>query len=127
MSPEDLVNWLAVNPEVSIITDMKDGNTYLPLLREVIGSMQHRFIVQIYDPGEFDAAKNLGFERQIFTAYNMPDDNWHAAVNALNLFAVTIPASRMYLADGVRHPVFLHTVNRPLKADGLYTDCLIPG
>lgn len=57
----------------------------------------------------------------------MGDEGWQDATNALPLRAVTMPVERRYLASRItKHPVFLHTVNKPMKGFNLYTDCLIP-
>lgn len=120
----DLRDWLASNPQVSIVTDVKSGNSHLPSLAAALG--KERLIPQIYHPSEFAEVRSLGFERVIFTAYRMGRDDWQDEVNALDLLAVTVPEERKHLAEDVRHPVYLHTVNQPLPGYGLYTDCLIP-
>lgn len=121
----DFLAWLREHQGVSIVTDMKQGNARsLPLIPTAFRS---RFIVQIYDPAEYPAVRRLGFDRVIFTAYRMARDDWQHEVNQLDLVAVTVPIAHRELAAGVAHPVYFHTVNRPTEADGLYTDCLIPG
>lgn len=124
VSVDELRNWLARHPGVSIITDLKSGNRHLALLREKLGTQQ--IIPQIYHPSEFELARSLGFERIIFTAYRMDRDDWQDEVNGLDLFAVTIPEARRDLARGLTHTVYLHTVNEPVPGYGLYTQCLIP-
>ncbi len=117
--------WLTRHPDVSIVTDMKSGNEYLPLLVRSLGTKQ--LIPQIYDMSQYAAVKKLGFDRIIFTAYRQADDNWRKSINAFDLWAVTMPGEKRALAKGIRHPVYLHTVNEPLAGNfGLYTDCLIP-
>ena len=120
----DVAAWFAAHPDAVLVTDLKDGNRRLPLVAEAFGTA--RVIPQIYDPSEYAAVRAMGFDRIIFTAYRMPSDDWRGAVNALDLWAVTIPKERAELAEGLRHPVFLHTVNEPMPGFGLYTDCLIP-
>lgn len=119
-----LKDWLDAHPGVSIVTDIKSGNQYLPTLREQLGTDQ--VIPQIYSPSQYTAVRSLGFERIIFTSYRMGRDDWQSEANALDLFAVTIPADRLNLANGVNHPVYLHTVNEPVEGFGLYTQCLVP-
>ncbi len=125
----DVVAWFEANEDAILVTDLKNGNQHLSLIAEKFGTT--RVIPQIYHPSEYAAASALGFSEIIFTAYRMPtgsegNQQWRDAVNALDLWAVTIPKDRIELADGVRHPVFLHTVNSPISGFGLYTDCLIP-
>ncbi len=129
MRLEDLVIWLQDHPSIRIITDIKTDNLAgLQQIRTAAGELQDRFIVQIYDPSQYDAVRLLGFEDMILTIYLMSehDTSWVAPANALDLMAVTMPADRRELAQAVDHFVFLHTVNEPLDGFGLYTDCLIP-
>lgn len=122
----ELMTWLDQHPNISIITDVKDGNEHLAQLARIAGGRRQRFIVQIYDPAEWQSVKALGFDRMIFTAYRTTGLDWIEQVNALELEAVTMPAAWGERVTGIEHPVFRHTVNRPYQADGLYTDCLIP-
>lgn len=117
--------WMKRHPHVSIVTDMKSGNEHLPLLKRALGT--ERVIPQIYHPDEFSAVKQLGYDKIIFTAYRWKDDSWRRKINDVDLWAVTIPKERWQQSKGIKHPVYLHTVNEPLAGDfGLYTDCLIP-
>lgn len=123
----ELMAWLDRNPSVSIVTDFKTSNlSGLRLLKQSAGDRLRRFIPQIYEPRQFQPTVALGYPAPILTVYRLGDEGWQDEANALPLRAVTMPVERAYLAREIRHPVFLHTVNRPIKGFGLYTDCLIP-
>lgn len=122
-----LMAWLDAHPSVSIVTDVKTDNlSGLALLKRAAAHRLPRIIPQIYDPAEHDPVVALGYPRPILTIYKLGDDGWQQQANALPLRFVTMPANRRDLASGIRHPVFLHTVNHPIAGFGLYTDCLIP-
>jgi len=127
MTLVDLMHWLDQHATVSIVTDIKTENlSGLRLLKAAAGRRLSRFIAQIYSPKEYEPTVALGFSAPILTIYRLGDQGWQGAANAMPLRAVTMPIERAYLSKGIRHPVFLHTVNRPIKGYGLYTDCLIP-
>jgi hypothetical protein len=128
MTPADLMRWLNRHPAVSIVTDVKSDNRRgLTMIKALAGARISRFIPQIYSPSEFGFVRALGFPAPILTVYRLGDSGWQSAANSLPLRAVTIPYERRDLASGIRHPIFLHTVNQPMEGFGLYTDCLIPG
>ena len=127
MTPEALMEWLDLHPDATIVTDFKTDNIAgLTSLAKIAGPRLNRFVPQIYSPEQFSSVVALGFPPPILTIYNLPDTGWHDAANALPLRAVTIPYERRHLSRGIRHPIFLHTVNRPMEGFGLYTDCLVP-
>lgn len=127
MTPADLMLWMDAHPRISIVTDFKTDNLNgLARLRAIAGPRVDRLIPQIYSPAEYSAVRRLGYGAPILTVYRIGDDGWQEAANALPLRAVTIPYERRHLSKGVKHPVFLHTVNKPVAGYGLYTDCLIP-
>ncbi|MBW0145463.1 hypothetical protein [Sphingomicrobium clamense] len=115
-----LLEWLAQHPDIRIVTDMKSGNQGLQNLP------RDQFIPQIYELDEYDQVKRLGFRDIILTAYKMDSYDWQDRANELDLFAVTVPKEAAWLAKGIDHPVYLHTVNIPIDGYGLYTDCLVP-
>lgn len=131
----ELVDWLGKHPHISIVTDFKsddpnylDNLSGLKLLRPMLSNTQGQFIPQIYKPDELEAVRELGYAKPILTLYRTHEGREPIeAINALDLRAVTMPVERAYLAEKIKHPVFLHTVNQPMPGFGLYTDCLIPG
>ena len=124
----ELVAWLGTHPDVMIVTDIKTDNlSGLTLLKQAAGARIDRFLPQIYHPSQFEPTMALGYPPPILTIYRLPGDTqWREAANRLPLYAVTMPYDRREEAAGVRHKVFLHTVNEPIEGFGLYTDCLIP-
>lgn len=121
-----LLQWLRTHPTVTVITDAKTPNvpTLTELVREA-GPLTTRFRPQIYTPEEYAAVSHLGMLKPVLTVYRV-GDGWQDAANALDLAFVTVPIERKDEARGVRHPIYLHTVNKPMPGYGLYTDCLIP-
>lgn len=127
LDPAGLMRWLDAHPRMSVVTDFKSDNLAgLELLKQAAGTRIDRFVPQIYSPQEYAAVAAMGFPAPILTAYRLPDHGWQQAANALPLRAVTVAYKRRALAQGIRHPVFLHTVNQAVPGYGLYTDCLIP-
>jgi len=127
MSFGQLLDFLARNPQVSIVTDFKSDNLAgLRLLSRRAGAMQSRFIPQIYRLDELAPVVAMGFPRPILSVYREPDFGWQFRVNKAPVRAVTMPYRLRYLAGFIDHPVYLNTVNDPLPGYGLYTDCLIP-
>ena len=130
----ELVEWLRHHPHISIVTDFKsddplylDNLAGLKLLQPIAGDMRSRFIPQIYKPDELGPAIALGYPKPILTLYRTREGREPIdAINAIDLRAVTMPVERAHLADEIKHPVYLHTVNEPMPGFGLYTDCLIP-
>lgn len=122
----ELLQWLRKHPDVTVITDAKTPN--VPTLTEIVreaGPLRSRFRPQIYAPAEYSPIARLGMLKPVLTVYRI-GDGWQSAANSLDLEFVTVPVERKDEARGVNHPIFLHTVNKPMPGFGLYTDCLIP-
>lgn len=130
VSGEAALDWLRHHPEARFVTDFKTDNLAgLARLAAIAGDLKARIVPQIYQPQEYGAVRRLGFPPPIFTLYRNRDPDWLRFVNEAELTAVTIPEARVALAPEIRPPVFVHTVNHPVKPEGvsgLYTDCLIP-
>lgn len=131
LTPETLIDWLQTNPG-RIVTDFKADNLAgLAMIARQAGSLQHRFIPQIYDMAEYEAVRELGYDDIILTTYRLsPDPGTFGQIDALDLYAVTVPKNAVAEAAGVvsDNRLFTHTINTPvtLPAVGYYTDCLIP-
>ncbi|WP_417425213.1 hypothetical protein [Hoeflea sp.] len=131
LSLEALIYWLRNNPG-RIVTDFKTGNLEgLALIASHAKELQHRFVPQIYAMSEYSAARELGYDDIILTTYRLsPGAEIFRQIDALDLFAVTVPAAVVADAAGIisNNRIFTHTINAPvtLPAVGYYTDCLIP-
>jgi glycerophosphoryl diester phosphodiesterase len=140
---EDLESWLLDNPEVLVITDIKERNTEgLRLIAEEYPEHRHRFVPQIYRPESYIEVRELGYDHVVFSLYrtDLSDRQVIEFAIANPLFGVTMPVRRAregtlpaeLAANGVR--VFVHTVNDYPTANGLrtegvygvYTDWLSP-
>lgn len=140
---EDLGRWLDRNPDVCVITDIKERNLEgLRRIAEVLPRHLPRFLPQIYHPSEHEAVVGLGYDGIIFTLYrsDLDDDAVLAFSTSHRLLAVTMSLGRAANTDlmsrlhdaGVR--VLVHTVNdlptlaelTRLGAAGVYTDWLLP-
>lgn len=143
MSLESLFLWLSEHNDAYIITDVKERNSpALKIIAKNAGSLQKRFIPQIYDPSEFESARRFGFKKVIFTLYRspLPDDEVIQFATSNNLFAVTMPVRRAFpfslLQDLNRKgvPVYVHTINKievfkylhRKGVHGIYTDKILP-
>ncbi len=141
---EGLADWMRNNPSAIIVTDVKEYNIKaLERIREVLPDFQRRVIPQIYNPKNYAAVKQMGFEQIIWTLYRYSGSNytviewvgkWDGA------FAVTMPKTR------ARSPLpgalntrgiatYVHTVNKVREMEQfiddfgiteIYTDFLSP-
>jgi len=135
-----LIKWLQSHLDATLITDSKEKNeVILAFLQEHFPEFRERIIPQIYQPEEYDAIKNMGYERIIWTLYRYDKTNEEILSNVkdMALFAVTMPKERVIsgLAIDLNQqsiPSYVHTVNNlheaktyfALGIDGLYTDSL---
>jgi len=143
LSLDDLADWLLENPDVLVITDIKEKNIDgLRLIAEKYPKHRRRFVPQIYRPDSYSRVRELGYDQLVFSLYrtNLPDRQVIDFATKNPLFGVTMPARRAMdgtlpaelAAIGVR--VFAHTVNDHPTADslqskgvyGVYTDWLTP-
>jgi hypothetical protein len=127
MTLAELLAWMDAHPDATIVTDMKSNNLEgLRLLKEAAGSKVTRIIPQIRFPEQYKPVREMGYPAPILSIYFLGKDGWQTEVNQIPLFAVAMPAKWRDRAKGIRHPIYLYTVNQPLPGYGLYTDCLIP-
>jgi len=143
LSLEDLEGWLLDNPDVLIVTDIKEHNFEgLHVIAEVYPEHRHRIVPQIYRPESYLEVRELGYDHVVFSLYrnDLPDRQVVDFVLNNPLFGVTMPVRRAMegtlpaklAANGVR--VFVHTVNdyptmemlQTLGVYGVYTDWLSP-
>lgn len=133
--------WLAEHPDAYAITDAKErSEDALSVLANSPAEVRSRIVPQVYSPGEYQVARNLKFERIVFTIYRsgMTSDAIIQFAETHDLWALTISENSArhsdfssLLARG-RPPVFVHTINDPeywreLRAagfHGVYTDVL---
>lgn len=121
-SLESLVAWMENHPQAVIVTDVKEENLRAAEEISRYESLRDRFVIQIYDTGEYETVVSHGFERLIFTFYKIPPGK--PALTQLaqisnkmeKIIAVTIPAQEEYaeLTDMAREleiPYYVHTVN----------------
>jgi Glycerophosphoryl diester phosphodiesterase len=90
-----LVEILQKNPDIRIVTDVKDDNLeLLSVLSKKYPGLMDRFIPQIYDLDQWDKVKNLGFQDIILTLYAMADPDGAQIISFAGnhkLYAVTMP------------------------------------
>lgn len=76
-SVDDLLGWLATEPDVRIVTDFKTDNVRgLALLKAKAGRLQRQFIPQIYSPDEYSQVVGMGYPTPIFSVYRMGWFGW---------------------------------------------------
>ena len=92
-----LKNWLKLNPDVKIITDIKNDNlSGLKFISKNFENFEKIFIPQIYKPSEYKIIRDMGYENIIWTLYRYKKNN-KKVINSLkkmNLFAITMPKNR---------------------------------
>ena len=142
-TPETLAQWLIKHPDARIITDVKHNNLQaITKLRDYYPSMMPQFIIQFYQPYEYQALKNLGFKDLIWILYQYDGSKKSVITEAqkMNLVAISMRASQakkktyqQLLKLGKK--IFVYTINKQDKVNklhniygvtGFYTDFLNP-
>jgi len=144
MDLDDVTLWLSENPEVYLITDIKDDNVKaLEKIKNQHPEILGQIIPQIYFFKEYAPVVALGYKNIILTLYRA--DYHHNLVYDFaadkNLFAVTIPSNQLdYPGNLVERldylgvPILTHTVDdvqewkqlKNMGVNGVYTNFLQP-
>lgn len=143
MTLEDVAEFMTLYEDLYIVTDVKDENLeFCRYLAENYKNLQNRFIIQVYSEDEYMTVFNLGFEKIIFTLYNL---DWETKTSPYYLvafsrqhpiYAFTFPYELCEIEDYIQImieseiPLFIHTVNDKtlqqkyfdMGIDGIYTD-----
>ena len=132
----DLQNWLAENPTKKIVLDIKENDFSLVLSKISEKLPKDQVVVQIYFPGDYASARELGFESIIWTTYRLGEESKQILEEYLPSFeleAITCPKAEVddleTIARGAGLPLYTHAVNDlfemsrlvELGADGFYT------
>ena len=73
---DGLALWLKNNPDVKIVTDVKEDNLRaLSIIRHEIPNSHKQIIPQIYQPQNFKTVKEMGYEQIIWTLYRFIGSN----------------------------------------------------
>lgn len=140
---EELVSWLKTHPDVSVITDVKneDNIEVLTKIQEQCGVFASCFIPQIYEYGQYETVRSLGYERIILTLYRMNADynELHNFINTHDLWGITMSESivseeLLEAVNAGETAVYCHSVNdlsffelwHEKGVTGIYTDYFTP-
>ncbi len=140
-----LGDFLRRNPSILVVTDIKDENIRgAKKIAEDCPDLLDRFIIQIYSESEYDAVRECGFDKIIYTLYMLPwadktdTDALAEFARSHHLFAYTFPAELCEIdgfLDSMKKfgvPLFVHTLNDTTEIasylergiSGIYTDYL---
>lgn len=135
-----LMHWLSEHPDALLVTDVKEGN--LEALSHIGANFPQflsRIIPQIYQPSEYSAVRDLGFDRIIWTLYMYSGGSLAVldAVQTMDLWAITMDTTRAEQNLGqdlseIDVPSYVHTINdfadslyfKSLGINEIYTDSL---
>ena len=136
------MQWFDNHTDTYLITDVKDDN--IAALQRISSNYPQslsRIIPQIYQPAEYQAVKDLGYERLIWTLYLYPGGTQSvlAAIGEMSLWALTMNSDRAQqqlprLLAELGIPTYAHTINhygdllylQSQGIDEIYTDSLSP-
>jgi len=140
---DELAEWMVENPRMLLVTDAKNHNLKaLEVIAKSIEGFEERVIPQIYQPQSFEAARELGYQKIIWTLYRYRGSreeilSW--ARKLPTLYAVTMPTDLAETGLGLKLQeqglyTYTHTINSPnalshyrgLGIDNVYTDFLPP-
>jgi glycerophosphoryl diester phosphodiesterase len=138
---QSLISWLEKNPDKKIVTDVKDDNIRaLKIIASNYPDFSKRFIPQIYQPEEYQAVREMGYRKIIWTLYRYPADSKNILEKAkkMDLYAITMPVDRvknglaLELKKNLGVQSYVHTINsaeeyhslKQLGIDEIYSDWL---
>lgn len=121
---DSLAGFMRQHPDLYVVTDVKENN---PLAADVIArtcpDLLDRFVIQIYEDGEYEPIAALGFSHIIYTLYNLSSakkadtQHWMEYASEHALAGYTFPVEWMEREGYVQEmrkagiPLFVHTVN----------------
>jgi glycerophosphoryl diester phosphodiesterase len=92
-----LAEWMEANPDKRIVTDIKERNAEaLVMIVERFPALQEQFIPQVYQPAEYFAARQSGYDDVIWTLYRYPGSNSDvlALLPTMDLYGLTMTQGR---------------------------------
>ena len=132
---ESLAGFMREHPDLYVVTDVKVRNAdAAAVIAKTCPDLKERFLIQIYQDGEYDPVAALGFPHIIYTLYNLPPedkrDTEHLAAFAAEhpLLGYTYPDA---LRDVWRYTarmkntgvlLFVHTINDREEIAACYTE-----
>lgn len=135
-----LADWLKDKPEVKIITDIKYRNLEgIQKIIDLYPTLLPQFIPQFYQPEEYQALKDMGFDELIWILYQYKGSKKSVVElsQEMDLFAVSMRAGlakNKTLQQLLKsHRIFVYTVNKERSKQklvnqygvtGIYTDFL---
>lgn len=146
VSLAQVADFLREHEEMLIVTDIKDRfDEAAALIAETCPDLLNRFVIQIYQPEQYDTVRALGFEQIIYTLYQL---DWEDKTDwrALGKFAKRHPLVGFTFSyelcevpgfvDGMLKsgvPLYVHTVNGKeeqqkyfdMGITGVYTDDVV--
>ncbi|MDP2692643.1 MAG: sulfatase-like hydrolase/transferase [bacterium] len=141
---DTLIEWLNINKNVKIITDVKDFKLNLEalaIIKDKFSEYKDRIIPQIYFPQNFEQVKKMGYENIIWTLYAFQGSDsdvlgWVEKMDGLAAVAMPEEIVERGLANTLKNkgvPVYVHTINEKedyeylienLGVTEIYTDYL---
>ena len=133
MTMEDVAAAMREHPDLHIVVDLKGDDVVrgYRMLAKRYPDLMPRLIPQFYHATQFDYLYGLGYRAMIFTLYRSGD--WELSEAALNSFAMRqmlagITMGTYRVGDGsfvrqvlsTRQPVYIHTVDDPVRAQELF-------
>lgn len=143
-SLDHLCEWLKEHKDVVIVTDIKENCVEgAKIIAERYPELKDNFCIQMYDKSEYEELSNLGFDKIIWTLYQL---SWQEKIDTKSIVSfakthklegITFAAELADLVPnyvkklkGANIPLFVHTVNDynsqskylNMGITGIYTD-----
>lgn len=119
----DLARVMEEHPKLTVVTDVKENNlTALKIFADELPESERRVVPQVYQPGEYELVKALGYEKMIWTLYDYSKqrdiDRVLQEVLTRDFYAVCMPrhlakAGHALRLGGFGVSTYVHTINDP--------------
>lgn len=130
---ESLADFMRQHPDLYVVTDVKDDNAAAAgIIAAACPDLLDRFVIQIYNDGEYEAVRRAGFSNIIYTLYNLSrakkadTDHWTEFAAGHTLVGYAYPLEWFEMENYTEEmrktgaPLFVHTVNGDEETRGCY-------
>jgi len=126
-----VLDWMRRHPDTHLLPDIKTDNVSgLKLIAARAPDLRQRIIPFLYNKGQYDAVRPLGFAPPTYAMFRGAEPGWREFANSHSLFAVAFGHTLIDQIPTIRQKSIVYTYDVMVKApqaSAVITNCMIPG